>query len=217
MAKSLGTSVYRLVQSLQKALDNNNPPIWIVNTKEADICQSNLADSDRPSFMGITRHAGIEGCGFLLSVSKSLQEVEDENMLVATLNLGKTLQNGDKTMNKGAIPLLKHFKIEDSSVFNDKNAGNMKFSDRGSRHDYFNHVTPINPDRKQLPYPALKEAMAFPADTENQNTDSIQERETTDEQNSAKFPIGRRDFDSKYILFLHKNYFILVKYIAVSI
>uniref|UniRef100_A0A8C3MKK5 Pro-melanin concentrating hormone n=1 Tax=Geospiza parvula TaxID=87175 RepID=A0A8C3MKK5_GEOPR len=126
--------------------------------------------------------------GFLLSVSKSLQEVEDEDMLLAALNLGKTLQNGDKSMNRGAIPLLKYYKTEDSGVFNDKN-------DRGSRHDFFNHVMPINLGRKQLPYPALKGAMAFPADTEIQNIESIQERETTDEENSAKFPIGRRDFD----------------------
>lgn len=41
--------------------------------------------------------------------------------------------------------------------------------------------------------------MAFPADTEIQNIESIQERETADGENSAKFPIGRRDFDSKYI------------------
>ncbi|NXR54063.1 MCH protein, partial [Hippolais icterina] len=132
--------------------------------------------------------------GFLLSVSKSLQEVEDENMLLGTLNLGKILQNGDKTMNRGAIPLLKHSKTEDSSAFNDKNAGNMKVLDRGSRH-FFNRVMPINLGRKQLPYPALKGAMAFRADTEIQNIDSVQERETTDEENSAKFPIGRRDFD----------------------
>lgn len=65
--------------------------------------------------------------GFLLSVSKSLQEVEDEDTLLAALNLGKTLRNGDKTMNRGAIPLLKHYKTEDSNVFNEKNAGNMKF------------------------------------------------------------------------------------------
>lgn len=65
--------------------------------------------------------------GFLLSVSKSLQEVEDEDMLLAALNLGKTLQNGEKSMNRGAIPLLKYYKTEDSSVFNDKNAGNTKF------------------------------------------------------------------------------------------
>lgn len=65
--------------------------------------------------------------GFLVSVSKSLQEVEDEDMLLAALNLGKTPQNGDKSMNRGAIPLLKYYKTEDSSVFNDKNVGNMKF------------------------------------------------------------------------------------------
>lgn len=66
---------------------------------------------------------------------------------------------------------------------------------------------PINLGRKQLPYPALNGAMAFPADTEIQNIDSIQERETMDEENSAKLPIGRRDFDSKYILFLPKILF----------
>ncbi|RLW00284.1 hypothetical protein DV515_00009202, partial [Chloebia gouldiae] len=117
-------------------------------------------------------------------------------MLLAALNLGKTLQNGDKSMSRGAIPLLKHYKTEDNSVFNYKNAGNMKVLDRGSRYYFFNHVKPINLGRKQLPYPALKGAMAFPPDTEFQNIESIQERETTDEENSAKFPIGRRDFDS---------------------
>ncbi|NXB81160.1 MCH protein, partial [Donacobius atricapilla] len=148
-----------------------------------------------PSYILILSLLSLFSQGFLLSVSKSPQEVEDENMLLATLNLGKTLQNGDKTMNRGAMPLLKHYKTEDSSVFNDKNAGSMKFLHRGSRHDFFNHAMPISFGRKELPYPALKGAMAFPADTESQNTDSIQERETTDEENSAKFPIGRRDFD----------------------
>ncbi|NXR83462.1 MCH protein, partial [Pycnonotus jocosus] len=147
------------------------------------------------SYILILSFLSLFSQGFLLSVSKSLQEVEDENMLLATLNLGKTLQNGEKTKNRGALPLLKNYKTEDSSFFNDKNAGNMKFLDRGSRHDFFNHVMPINIGRKQLPYPALKGAMAFPADTEIQNIDSIQERETMDEENSAKFPIGRRDFD----------------------
>lgn len=71
--------------------------------------------------------------------------------------------------------------------------------DTGSRHDFLNHVMPINLGTKQLPYLALKRTMAFPADTEIQNIESIQERETANEENSAKFPIGRRDFDSKYI------------------
>ncbi|NXK93589.1 MCH protein, partial [Formicarius rufipectus] len=132
--------------------------------------------------------------GFLLSVSKSLQEVDDD-MLLTALNLGKTLQNGDKIKNRGAIPLLKDYKTEDSIVFTDKNDGNMKFLDTGSRHDFLNHVRPVNFGRRQLPFLALKGAMAFPADTEIRNIESIQERETTDEENSSKLPIGRRDFD----------------------
>ncbi|XP_014792989.1 PREDICTED: pro-MCH isoform X2 [Calidris pugnax] len=133
--------------------------------------------------------------GFLLSVSKSLQKVEDEDMLLTTINLGKTVRNGDRTVNSGAIPFLKHYKTEDSSVLDEEDDRNMKVLDTGSRHDFLNRVMPINLGRKQLPYLALKGAMAFPADTEIQNIESIQERETADEENSAKFPIGRRDFD----------------------
>ncbi|NXX23939.1 MCH protein, partial [Podargus strigoides] len=133
--------------------------------------------------------------GFLLSGSKSLQKVGDEDMLLTTLELGKTLRNGDRTANRGVIPLLKHHKTEDSSVLDEEDDRNMKFLDTGSRRDFLTHVMPINIGRKQLPYLALKRAMAFPADTEIQNIESIQERETTDEENSAKFPIGRRDFD----------------------
>ncbi|XP_010140971.1 PREDICTED: pro-MCH [Buceros rhinoceros silvestris] len=133
--------------------------------------------------------------GFLFSVSKSLQKVEDEDRLLTTLNLGKTLRNGDRTTNRGAIPLLKHFKTEDSSVLDEEDDRNMKFLDTGSRHDFLNHVMSTNFGRKQLPYLALKGAMAFPADTKIQNIESIQERETADEENLAKLPIGRRDFD----------------------
>uniref|UniRef100_A0A8C3K0Z1 Pro-melanin concentrating hormone n=1 Tax=Calidris pygmaea TaxID=425635 RepID=A0A8C3K0Z1_9CHAR len=133
--------------------------------------------------------------GFLLSVSKSLQKVEDEDMLLTTINLGKTVRNGDRTVNSGAIPFLKHYKTEDSSVLDEEDDRNMKVLDTGSRHDFLNRVMPINLGRKQLPYLALKGAMAFPADTEIQNIESIQERETADEENSARFPIGRRDFD----------------------
>ncbi|XP_009978247.1 PREDICTED: pro-MCH [Tauraco erythrolophus] len=134
--------------------------------------------------------------GFLLSLSKSLQKVEDEDMLLTTLNLGKTLRNGARTANRGAIPLLKHYKSEDSSILDEEEDRNMKFLDIGSRRDFLNHVMPISLGSKQLPFLALKGAMAFPADTEIQNIESIQERETADEENSAKFPIGRRDFDT---------------------
>ncbi|NXG92878.1 MCH protein, partial [Stercorarius parasiticus] len=132
--------------------------------------------------------------GFLLSVSKSLQKVEDKDMLLTTLNLGKTPRNGDRTLNRGAIPFLKHYKTEDSSVLDEDDDRNT-FLDTGSRHDFLNRVMPINIGRKQLPFLALKGPMAFPADTEIQDIESIQERETVDEEDSAKFPIGRRDFD----------------------
>ncbi|KAM6321203.1 pro-MCH [Aegotheles albertisi] len=131
--------------------------------------------------------------GFLLS--KSLQKVDDEDMLLTTLKQGKILLNGDSTVNRRAIPLLKLYKTEDSSALGEEDDRNMKFLDKGSRRDFLNQVMPINLGRKQLPYIALKGAMAFPADTEIQNTESIQERETADEENAAKFPIGRRDFD----------------------
>ncbi|NXD77314.1 MCH protein, partial [Halcyon senegalensis] len=132
--------------------------------------------------------------GFLLSVSNSLQKVEDEDMLLTTLNLGKSLGNGDRTANRGAIPLLKRYKSEDSSVLDEEDDRNMKFLDTDSRHGFLNNVMPVNLGRKQLPYIALKGAMAFPDDTEIRNIASIQEREAASE-NSAKFPIGRRDFD----------------------
>lgn len=64
--------------------------------------------------------------GFLLSVSKSLQNVEDEDMLLTTLNLGKTPRNGDRTANRGAIPLLKYYKTEDSSVLDKEDDRNRK-------------------------------------------------------------------------------------------
>ncbi|XP_010158265.1 PREDICTED: pro-MCH [Eurypyga helias] len=133
--------------------------------------------------------------GFLLSVSKSLQNVEDEGMLLTTLKLGRTFQNGDRIVNRGAIPLMKHYTTEDSSVLDKEGDRNMKFSDTGSRHDLLNPVMPINLGRNQLPHLSLKGAMVFPADAEIQNIETIQERETADEENSAKFPIGRRDFD----------------------
>ncbi|NWW46369.1 MCH protein, partial [Pedionomus torquatus] len=133
--------------------------------------------------------------GFLLSASKSLQKVEDEDMLLTTINLGKAVRNGDRPVNSGAIPFLKHYKTEDSSVLDEEDDRNMKFLDTGSRYHFLNRVMPINLGRKKLPYIALKGPMAFPADTEIQNIESIQERETSDEENSAKFPIGRRDFD----------------------
>uniref|UniRef100_A0A8B9FJ11 Pro-melanin concentrating hormone n=1 Tax=Amazona collaria TaxID=241587 RepID=A0A8B9FJ11_9PSIT len=133
--------------------------------------------------------------GFRLSASKSLQKAEDEDMVLTTLNLGKPLSNGDRTVSRGTIPLLKQYKTEDGSILDEEDDRKLKFLGTDSRYDFLNHVMPIKLGRKQLPYLALKRTMAIPADTEIQNIESIQERETADEENSAKFPIGRRDFD----------------------
>ncbi|XP_021243195.1 pro-MCH isoform X2 [Numida meleagris] len=132
--------------------------------------------------------------GFLISDSKSLQKIEDEDTLLTAFNLGKTLRNGDRTEKREAMPLLKHYKIEESFLDEDDDR-KLKFFDTGSRHDFLNHGVSVSTGRKQLPYFALKGAIAFPADTEIHNIESIQKRETADEENSAKFPIGRRDFD----------------------
>ncbi|XP_015720129.1 pro-MCH [Coturnix japonica] len=132
--------------------------------------------------------------GFLISVSKSLQKAEDEDMLLTAFNLGKALQNGDRSEKSGATPSLKRYKIEES--FSDEDGDRKsKFFDINFRHDFLNHGVPISAGREQLPYLALKGAIAFPADTEIQKIESVQERETVEEENSAKFPIGRRDFD----------------------
>lgn len=66
----------------------------------------------------------------------------------------------------------------------------------GSKQNLLSHGLPLNLAIK--PYLALKGSVAFPAENGVQNSESTQEkREIGDEENSAKFPIGRRDFDSE--------------------
>nr|XP_042707461.1 pro-MCH [Chrysemys picta bellii] len=147
--------------------------------------------------------------GFLLSVSKSMRKVEDDDMILNALNIGKALWNGGKAEKTETTPTLEHYKMEDSSFLDEEEDRNPKFLNIGSKHNFISHGSPLNLGIKQLPYLALKGSMAFPADTEIQNIESIQERrETGDEENSAKFPIGRRDFDSKCMcIFPQKKYF----------
>lgn len=66
----------------------------------------------------------------------------------------------------------------------------------GSKQNLVTHGLPLSLAVK--PYLALKGPAVFPAENGVQNTESTQEkREIGDEENSAKFPIGRRDFDSE--------------------
>lgn len=77
-----------------------------------------------------------------------------------------------------------------------KHESTFSLQNAGSKHNFLNHGLPLNLAIK--PYLALKGSVAFPAENGVQNTESTQEkREIGDEENSAKFPIGRRDFDSE--------------------
>lgn len=89
---------------------------------------------------------------------------------------------------KYIIVLLPVRQLKHKSTFSSQNTG--------SKHNFLNHGLPLNLAIK--PYLALKGSVAFPAENGVQNTESTQEkREIGDEENSAKFPIGRRDFDSE--------------------
>ncbi|XP_007449227.1 PREDICTED: pro-MCH [Lipotes vexillifer] len=124
------------------------------------------------------------------SASKSIRNLEDD-MVFKTLRLGKGFQKED-TEEKSIVPSLEEYKNDESNFMNDKEIKNSK--NAGSKHNFLNNGLPLNLDIK--PYIALKGSVAFPAENEVQNTESIQEkREIGDEENSAKFPIGRRDFD----------------------
>ncbi|XP_043943677.1 pro-MCH [Protopterus annectens] len=48
----------------------------------------------------------------------------------------------------------------------------------------------------KLPYLALKEPMTSPLHSKNTNEITQERRETGDEETLAKFPVGRRDFDT---------------------
>uniref|UniRef100_A0A667HEP5 Pro-MCH n=1 Tax=Lynx canadensis TaxID=61383 RepID=A0A667HEP5_LYNCA len=116
--------------------------------------------------------------GILLSASKSIRNLEDD-MVFNTFRLGNRV-----------LPSLEQYKNDESSFMNDEENKNSK----APNIIFLNHGLPLNLAIK--PYLALKGSVAFPAENGVQNTESTQEkREIGDEENSAKFPIGRRDFD----------------------
>ncbi|XP_024587974.1 pro-MCH [Neophocaena asiaeorientalis asiaeorientalis] len=125
------------------------------------------------------------------SASKSIRNLEDD-MVFKTLRLGKAFQKEDTEEKSIVVPSLEEYKNDESNFMNDEENKNSK--NAGSKHNFLNNGLPLNLAIK--PYLALKGSVAFPAENEVQNTESIQEkREIADEENSAKFPIGRRDFD----------------------
>ncbi|XP_036106706.1 pro-MCH [Molossus molossus] len=132
--------------------------------------------------------------GILLSASKSIRNLEDD-MVFNTFRLGKAFQKEDTAENPAvAAPSLEQYKNDDSAFMNDEENKNSR--NAGLKHNFLNHGLPLNLALK--PSFALKGTVAFPAESGVQNTEPTQEkRESGDEENSAKFPIGRRDFDSE--------------------
>ncbi|OBS77854.1 hypothetical protein A6R68_19757, partial [Neotoma lepida] len=113
-------------------------------------------------------------------------------MVFNTFRMGKAFQKEDTAERSVVAPSLEQYKNDDSSFMNDDENKNSK--NTGSKQNLINHGLPLNLAIK--PYLALKGSVAFPPENGVQNTESTQEkREMGDEENSAKFPIGRRDFD----------------------
>nr|XP_033807970.1 pro-MCH [Geotrypetes seraphini] len=130
--------------------------------------------------------------GILLSVSKSVRKVEGDDMLLDSFSLGKALRNGE-AIEKTMATSLEHYKAEDSNFLNEEEERNQK--NVGPRHSFHGGL-PLNLAVKQLPFLALKGSVVFPPNTEVQSSEPVDEkRDTGDEDNTVKFPIGRRDFD----------------------
>ncbi|XP_004589657.2 pro-MCH [Ochotona princeps] len=131
--------------------------------------------------------------GILLSASKSIRNLEDD-MVLNTFRMGKAFPKDDTAEKSIAAPSLEQYKNDESIFMNDEENKNSR--NTGSKHNFLNHGLPLNLALK--PFLALKGSVAFPPENGVQNTESTQEkREIEDEENSAKFPIGRRDFDSE--------------------
>ncbi|XP_050001489.1 pro-MCH [Alexandromys fortis] len=131
--------------------------------------------------------------GILLSASKSIRNLEDD-VVFNTFRMGKAFQKEDAAERSVVAPSLEQYKNDDSGFLSDDENKNSK--NPGSKQNLLSHGLPLNLAIK--PYLALKGSVAFPAENGVQNSESTQEkREIGDEENSAKFPIGRRDFDSE--------------------
>ncbi|XP_069085084.1 pro-MCH [Pleurodeles waltl] len=132
--------------------------------------------------------------GFLLSFSKSVRKAEGDEMLLDTISLGKAFRSGDAADKSMASPL-EHFKNDDTSFLDEDEERIAK--NLGQKHTFISHSSlPFDMAKKQFPYLALKGPLVFPSDSEDLTIETAQERrDAGEEENSAKLPIGRRDFD----------------------
>ncbi|KAJ1163665.1 hypothetical protein NDU88_004120 [Pleurodeles waltl] len=115
-------------------------------------------------------------------------------MLLDTISLGKAFRSGDAADKSMASPL-EHFKNDDTSFLDEDEERIAK--NLGQKHTFISHSSlPFDMAKKQFPYLALKGPLVFPSDSEDLTIETAQERrDAGEEENSAKLPIGRRDFD----------------------
>ncbi|XP_053319203.1 pro-MCH [Spea bombifrons] len=131
--------------------------------------------------------------GFLFSVSKSIRKAENDEMLLDTITLRKAFHNGDTSEKSMGMPK-DNYKIDGNNILNEEEERSLKSI--GTENSFFSHDgLPLNVGMKHMPYLALKNSALRP-ESDDQNIELIQERrDIGEEENTAKFPIGRRDFD----------------------
>ncbi|KAG8439440.1 hypothetical protein GDO86_005593 [Hymenochirus boettgeri] len=131
--------------------------------------------------------------GFLFAVSKSIRKAENDDLLLDTITLRKAFQNGE-TLEKPMVNPNDQYKVDGSNILNDEEERNFKAID--PQQNYLNHNGhPVNIGIKQVPYLAFSNSLHH-TELEDHNAESAQERrDIGDEENAAKFPVGRRDFD----------------------
>ncbi|KAM4748828.1 pro-MCH [Rhinophrynus dorsalis] len=131
--------------------------------------------------------------GFLFSFSKSIRKSENDDMLLDPISLRKAFQNGD-TLEKSVGNPNDRYKPEDSNILNEDEERSIKRMD--FQHSYQSHDSlPLSIGIKQLPYLTIKNSL-HQTEAEDKNVDLTQDRrDIGDEENGAKIPIGRRDFD----------------------
>ncbi|XP_063783874.1 pro-MCH [Pseudophryne corroboree] len=129
--------------------------------------------------------------GFLFSVSKSIRKSETSDALLDTIALRKALWNGDMIEKSEANPQ-NHYSMDDSTNVNEDEES---LKTTGPQNSYFSRDFPLSVALKQIPFSPFKSSVRN-LETGDENVELTHERRDIGEnENAAKFPIGRRDFD----------------------
>ncbi|XP_069811619.1 pro-MCH [Dendropsophus ebraccatus] len=122
--------------------------------------------------------------GFLFSLSKSIRKAEND-VLLDTVALRKALRNGD-TIYKSSTNPQDQYSMDEGEEERSIKSG-------GSENTYFSHdALPLNVGLKPIPFKSSSQNL----ENGDENVELTHERrDIGEEENAAKFPIGRRDFD----------------------